>query len=104
MGLELLFGVALGCAVSFFEAFLGRLDLDSAWWQAVGSAVLWRHKALGGILEDVIKDLAYPLTAIWSFLNIDDTRTISEADAVIALTDIEVSVLELFGIVLRENA
>ena len=77
MGLELLFGAALGCAVSFFEAFLGRLDLDSAWWQAIGFAVLWRYKALGGILEDVIKDLAYPLTAIWSLLNIDDTRTIS---------------------------
>lgn len=77
MGLELLFGVALGCAVSFFEAFLGRFNLYGTWWQAIGFAVLWRYKALGGILEDVIKDLAYPLTAIWSLLNIDDTRAIS---------------------------
>ena len=77
MGLELLFGAALGSAVSFFEAFLGCLYLYSTWWQAIGFAVLWRHKAFGGILEDVIKDLAYPLAAIWSLLNIDDTRTIS---------------------------
>ena len=77
MGLELLFGAALGSAVSFFEAFLGCLYLYSTWWQAIGFAVLWRYKALSGILEDVIKDLAYPLAAIWSLLNIDDTRTIS---------------------------
>ena len=76
MGLELLFRAVLGCTVSFFR-LLGRFCLYSAWWQAIGFSVLWRYKALGGILEDVIKDLAYPLTAIWSLLNIDDTRTIS---------------------------
>ena len=58
---------------SFFRPFF----LYSAWWQAIGFAVLWRYKTLCSILEDVIKDLTYPLTAIWSLLNIDDTRTIS---------------------------